>query len=94
MREITQGDIRLAARVLLALPEADWPHVMAEMLDAAHRADCVRKALGRSHPRLGNGTLMSAAFARGPAPEPPLSDSRYLAALCAVIRATLDWRAR
>ncbi|MCC5957033.1 MAG: hypothetical protein JJU07_13120 [Natronohydrobacter sp.] len=94
MREITHGDIRVAARVLLARPEVDWPALMARMLTKAHHADRYRKALGRYHPRLGNGTLMGAAFGMGVAPEPLPSDSRYLAAIGAVIEAVLDWRAR
>ncbi len=92
MREITHGDIRAAARVLLVRPAADWPHVMAQMLDEAHCADRYRKSFGRHHPRLGNGTLMSAALARKPVPEPPASDPRYLATLAASIEAVLSWR--
>ncbi len=91
MREITHGDVRAAARVLLSCPEKDWPLLMARMLEEAHHADCYRKAQGRIHPRLGNGTLMSAAFAMGAAPEPPASDLRYLRALGHVIAAVLDW---
>lgn len=94
MREITHGDIRVAARVLFARSESDWPAVCARLLEDAHHADRYRKALGRHHPRLGNGTLMSAAFGMGAAPEPLPSDSRYLAAIRAVIEAVLDWRLR
>lgn len=92
MREITHGDIRAAARVLLARPDEEWPALMARMLDEVHQADCYRKALGRVHPRLGNGTLMSTAFTLGAAPEPPVSDLHYLRALGHVIAAVLDWR--
>ncbi len=92
MREITHGDIRAAARVLLGLPETGWPRLMREMLDEAHCADRYRKAFARHHPRLGNGTLMSAAFARSPVPEPPAADPRYLAAIAASIEAVLRWR--
>ena len=94
MREITHGDIRVAARVLIARADCDWPALMAQMLADAHHADRYRKALGRHHPRLGNGTLMSAAFSMAPAPEPLPSDSRYLAAIRAAIEAVLDWRLR
>ncbi len=94
MREITHGDIRVAARVLIARPEADWPALMARMLAKSQHADRYRKALGRHHPALGNGTLMSAAFGMGAAPEPLPSDTRYLAAIGAVIEAVQDWRAR
>ncbi len=93
MREITHGDIVTAARVLLARPEPDWPALVARMLAAAHTADCHRKALGRVHPRLGAGTLISVAMAFGPAPVPRPSDSRYLRALAAVAQGVLAWRA-
>ncbi len=94
MREITHGDIRAAARVLLAQSECIWPELMADMLGQAHHADRYRKAMGRLHPRLGNGTLMSVALARAPVAEPPASDPRYLTAIRAAIEAVLDWRAR
>lgn len=93
MREITHGDIRTCARVLLAHPQSDWPACMARMLEEAHHGDCHRKALGRLHARLGNGTLISVALRHGPVPEPPASDPRYLRALAACIEAVLDWRA-
>ncbi len=94
MREVTHGDIRAAARVLLGHPDACWPEVMAEMLSEAHQADCYRKARGRHHPQLGNGTLMSAALARAPAPAPAPGEGAHLAALGAAIEAVLDWRAQ
>ena len=93
MREITQGDIRAAARVLIARPCADWPALVTRMLDEAHHADCHRKALGRLHGRLGNGTLMAVAMRHGPAPEPLASDRAYLDAMAAVIAAVICWRA-
>jgi hypothetical protein len=92
MREITHGDIRAAARVLLAYRQEMWPGLMARMLEDAHCADRCRKALGRVHPKLGNGTLMSVALAHQPMPEPVASDQAYLVALGAVIAAVLDWR--
>lgn len=93
MREITHGDICAAARVLLARPKHQWRAVMQQMLYEAHCADCCRKRFGRAHPRLGNGTLMSVALARGPVAGPVASDEAYLGALAAVIAAVLDWRA-
>lgn len=93
MREITQGDIRAAARVLIARPCAQWPALVAHMLEEAHHADCHRKALGRVHGRLGNGTLMAVAMRQGPAPEPLASDGAYLDAMATVIEAVMRWRA-
>lgn len=92
MREITHGDIRVAARVLLAHPQEEWPALMARMLQEAHCADCYHKASGRAHPRLGAGTLMNAALALGPVPEPMAADKGYLVAIAAVIAAVQDWR--
>lgn len=93
MREITHGDIRAAARVVLAHPQDQWRAVALQMLYQAHCADRCRKALGHVHPCLGNGTLMSLALARQPAAEPLPSDQDYLVAIQAVIAAVLDWRA-
>jgi len=93
MRSVSHGDICAAARVLLALPEADWPRQIATLLDEAHHADRYRKAFARYHPRLGTGTLMSAALARRPAPAPPVSETRHLQALAFVLEAVLARRA-
>ncbi len=93
MREITHGDMRACARVLLGHPRAEWARLMAVMLSEAHCADRYRRVFARAHPQLGNGTLMSVALARAPAPEPPASDTRYLVALAAATEAVLDWRA-
>lgn len=93
MREITHSDIRACARVLLARKPAQWPQLMEQMLTKAHTADRYRKAIGRAHPHLGNGTLIAVALAHRPVPEPVASDTAYLGAIAAVIEAVLDWRA-
>jgi hypothetical protein len=72
--------------------------MVQHLLNRAHAADCYRKRTGRMHPHWGNGTLAAAARmvdreARLPA-EPFLSDSRFFAALGAVIDGVLIWRAR
>ncbi|NBB98091.1 MAG: hypothetical protein GVY34_07960 [Alphaproteobacteria bacterium] len=87
MRPVTPGDILAAARVLLAQPGAEWDGVLAEMLDAATRADRFRLRHGRAHPLHGNGTLMSVAT--GQASPPPAGDMRFLRAQGAVIAAIL-----
>ncbi|MGY6549256.1 MAG: DUF7742 family protein [Roseinatronobacter sp.] len=92
MREITQADIVCAARALLCAPEQDWPDTVAAMLAEAHHADRYRKAFGRVHPRLGTGSLMNVACARGQAGDVPISDEACLRAMHAVIEAVLDWR--
>lgn len=93
MRQITHGDVTSAARVLMRHPEARRARVLADMLAAAHLADCHRKALGRVHPHMGNGTLMAVALARDPVPEPFAGDPAYLAALAQVIEGIIGWRA-
>ena len=93
MRSLTQGDIAAAARALLAHPEAERAARLRVMLDEAHAADRYRRVFGRSHPRLGNGTLMAAALAQGCLPEPPAGDRAYLRTMAQVIEAVLDWYA-
>lgn len=93
MRQITHGDVTCAARVLMQLPVSQRAMVLADMLTAAHLADCHRKATGRVHPRLGNGTLMAVALARGAGPEPFAGDRAYLTALAQVIEGVIAWRA-
>ncbi|SDW49076.1 DUF7742 family protein [Roseicitreum antarcticum] len=93
MRQITHGDVTSAARVLLRLPAPDRAQALADMLAAAHVADCHRKTTGRVHQHLGNGTLMAVALARGPGPEPFAGDPTYLAVLAQVIEGVIGWRA-
>ena len=93
MRAVTLGDIRAAARVLAQHPQAARAALMAAMLQEADFADRYRKAYGRCHPRLGNGSLMSAALARAKdIPAPRLSERDGLEALALVIHAVLAWR--
>lgn len=96
MREVTQGDIQAAARVLMACPVSARRQVLARMLARAHAGDCYRKARGRIHPGLGNGTLLAAAQMQLPAalaaPLPRASDPEWLACVAQVILGLLDWR--
>lgn len=92
MRQITHGDVTSAARVLMPLPMAERAAVLTEMLERAHTADCYRKAMGRVHPQLGNGTLMAAALMHVPGPEPFAGDPAYLTALAQVIEGVMRWR--
>ncbi|MCC5993167.1 MAG: hypothetical protein JJT99_11650 [Rhodobacteraceae bacterium] len=93
MREVTQGDIRAAARVLAQHPACARAGLMAAMLQEADHADRYRKVFGRVHPRLGNGTLMAAALARARArPAPRLSERDGLECLVLVVHAVLAWR--
>ncbi|SUZ32538.1 hypothetical protein ROE7235_02299 [Roseibaca ekhonensis] len=89
MRPVTPTDLLAAAQVLLQWPDDAWPEVAAALLDEAARADRFRRRHGLAHPRLGNGTVTSAALARGSAPAPAAGDRRFLSALAAVIAAVL-----
>lgn len=92
LRPVTPPDLLAAARVLLAQPRGRWPRKMARLLAAAGAAERHRRATGRAHPRLGNGTLAAAALAQAPPPAPPLDDARHLAALADAARAVLARR--
>lgn len=74
MRPVTLGDICAAARLLLAHDQADWPAVMAALLQEAESG-------------AGNGTLMAASLRQAPPPPPPTDDPAHLRALLAVLQA-------
>lgn len=75
---VLPGDVSALARVLLRAPAAQRPMLARAVLREARTAarHCART--GRSHPLLGNGTLMAAAMIRPQAPEPYWSDPDYL----------------
>ena len=81
MRSLLAGDLDMAARVLLARQEADWPEIARQLLVAARWADRYRKRHGRLHPRFGSGSVMAAAPAFGMAPLPDHATPRYCRAL-------------
>lgn len=87
MQPVWLGDAAAAARVLRERPEASWPWVLARMLAEARRAFAHHRALGRPHPRYGDGSLMAAALRRNPEPAPRLEDARFRRALMAVLAA-------
>lgn len=94
MSPLVHGDVTAAARVLLSVPAASREALAVRLLREAACADAHRLSTGRAHPVWGNGTLMSAALAHGPAPEPALDDQDYLSCLGSVIDALLGQRAR
>jgi hypothetical protein len=93
MRQITQGDVSAAARALMLLPEDARPAALVGMIARADLADRFRKARGRVHPTLGNGTLMAAALAQGAVSEPFCTDLAYLHCLRMVIETLILRRA-
>lgn len=64
MRPLLLSDLDLAARVLLALPEARRDSEMSDLLATAERADRHRLATGTILPGAGDGSLLSAALVR------------------------------
>ena len=81
MRPVTVTDLCAAARVLLALPEAQRATGMAALIARTERADRYRRETGCCHPAYGNGTLLAAALAH-PARDPDCPGARdYLACL-------------
>ena len=89
MRAVGLADIELAVRVLLAVPEAQRPALMAELLSRADTADRYRKRLGRMHPAFGSGTLASAAGFLTAAPRPARIDGVVLATYRMVLEALI-----
>ena len=95
MRTLTHGDVVAAACLIRGVPASTRSARLARLLDLAEAADRFRKRTGRSHPRWGDGSLMSAAMQAGAVlDEPFLSDPVYLEALAAVFEALLDRRSK
>ncbi|WP_342075405.1 hypothetical protein [Yoonia sp. SS1-5] len=92
MRHAGLADIEAAARVLRLVAPAARHQVIAQLCDAADLADKYRKRLGRAHPVLGHGTLMSAAYCLPMASRPSATDPAYLACL-QVVTGHLERRA-
>jgi hypothetical protein len=85
MRQVLHGDVTAAARLLRAAPAAERAAAFARLVAEAELADRWRRRTGRAHPDYGDGTLMAAALAHRPGPEPFLTDAEYLDCLRVVI---------
>ncbi|MGY6536661.1 MAG: DUF7742 family protein [Pararhodobacter sp.] len=93
MSPVGLGDLAVAARALMAVPAHRRAKVMRAMIRQADRAHRYGQRTGRLHPRLGNGTLMSAALARPQARFSGPADADWLACLAEVVAAVMAWRA-
>ena len=92
MRPLHLCDIREAVRVLLALPPARRPSVIAGAIARAEAADRHRQATGQVHRRWGDGTL-AAAVARLPrAPDRVFEDRDCATCWAMVLDAVLRRR--
>ncbi len=90
MRPVLPSDLRAAAGVLLAAPEAEWPALAAQLVWQSDTADRYRKRLGKAHPRFGTGSLLAASLARGAPPGPAFMTDRVKCALVVVLQALLS----
>ena len=90
MRTVMHGDVIAAARVLYANAEDERAGVMERLLVQARRADRYRRETGKIHPFWGDGSLMTAALAHVPPPEPELADEEYCACLAQVFEALIS----
>lgn len=87
MRRVLYGDVRAAARALLAVPEDARGRLLTRLFCEAEAADAHRLQTGRAHPRYGTGSLMSAALTHKVAREPYLDDPAYAACMVEVFEA-------
>lgn len=87
MRRVLYGDVRAAARALLAVAQEARGPLLTRLLAEADTADAHRLATGRAHPLFGTGSLMSAALAHEVAREPYLDDPAYAACMAEVFEA-------
>lgn len=90
MRRVLYGDVRAAARALLAVPEEARERLLTRLFAEAEAADAHRLETGRAHPHYGTGSLMSAALSHRVAREPYLDDPTYAACMAEVFEALVE----
>lgn len=87
LRPPVLGDVICAARALLAVPPEARAERLICLMDEAAKAARHVEAIGRGHPRLGDGSLMAAALSGAVVKEPSLSDRDYCRCLAMVLEA-------
>lgn len=90
MRPVLLTDLRAAAAVLAAAPEADWPGLAQRLVSEADAADRYRKRFGRAHCRFGTGSLMAAANRYRHMPEPADMTVQLMRAMIVVLSALVS----
>ncbi len=90
MRPLAPADLTVAARALIALPEAARAQTARRLVAEAEAADRYRRRTGRWHPLWGDGTLEAAARSRPLAPPPAWGERAHLSCLALVLEALLD----
>ncbi|RYG91933.1 hypothetical protein EU803_05640 [Loktanella sp. IMCC34160] len=89
MRPLLPGDLDMAVRALLAVPEPDRPGLARQLLDEAQVADKTCRRLGRAHPAFGDGSLYEAARRHQRESLPDYCNDSYCAALAVLIEAVM-----
>lgn len=92
MRKVGLTDLDLAARAVMRAPY-HRVRFAADLIEAAHTADKVRKRTGRGHVGGGTGSLYAQAALCPVAPR-EACQADYLAALSDVLVALSAWRGR
>ena len=92
MRQVGLTDLDLAARATICAKGARCQFA-ADLIEAAHLADKVRKRTGQPVASGGTGSLYAQA-AQWPVAPRGLCDAEYLSALSDVISALSAWRSR
>ena len=87
MRDPLHCDAIAVARVLVGTRPERRKWVLMRLFREADLANGHFKRRNRAHPFWGDGSLMSAALSRRPAPEPALSQAEYCRCLSAAYQA-------
>lgn len=87
MRPALHGDVVAAARAIYGFPKKDRAGALRRLVRAATWAERFRRTHHRPHPYWGDGSLMAAALAEDPPPEPRLNDPDYCDCLVLVLQA-------
>lgn len=90
MKPVLPGDVISAARALRAVPPHRRAWLARRIVAEARAAAGYVAANGRSHPRYGTGTLMTAALKRAVRPEPMWDDPDFAQCLITVLEAVVD----
>lgn len=85
MRPVMLGDVRTAARAMLAVPAGEQIALCQRLLREADWADRYTRRRAKPHYLWGNGTLLGAASHHVLAPEPTFDDVAYCRAFAIVL---------
>lgn len=92
MRAVLHQDLVALARCLMLLPESRQRGFARRKILLAHKADEQRLILGRSDPKLGDGTLSSAVNGCPKGGETPLDRAPYGKAFAVALAEVLRFR--